>query len=91
MNVIMVDWKEGAVGPDYYEAHLNTKVTGEKTAQFIYKSGVDPATVHCIGHSLGAHTCGHVGKNIKLNRITGLDPAGPLFGDSNRLRSTDAE
>merc|ERR1712241_347799 len=47
---------------------------------------VDPSSIHCIGHSLGAHLCGHTGRNIalygnigKIARITGLDPAGPGF------------
>ena len=40
--------------------------------------------VHCIGHSLGAQTCGLSGKdliqdNLKYDRISGLDPAGPMF------------
>ena len=38
---------------------------------------------HCIGHSLGAHICGLSGKlmdeETKWDRISGLDPAGPLF------------
>ena len=43
--------------------------------------------VHCIGHSLGAQTCGLSGKDLiqlggsklKYDRISGLDPAGPGF------------
>ena len=41
---------------------------------------------HCIGHSLGAHICGISGKllsqqssGLKWDRISGMDPAGPLF------------
>ena len=39
---------------------------------------------HCVGHSLGSHTCGFAGKNfpklgLRMSRISGLDPAGPLF------------
>ena len=54
--------------------------------------------VHCIGNSLGAHICGFTGKLIKhklkqkqgtpkitsiLDRISALDPAGPLFFNDN--------
>jgi len=67
---------------------------------------------HCIGHSLGAHVCGLTGKMLneqsaipKWNRISGLDPAGPLFfndasffeihcaqcTEASRLNGTDAE
>ena len=43
--------------------------------------------VHCIGHSLGGQACGLSGKHLietggdklKYDRISGMDPAGPLF------------
>lgn len=43
------------------------------------------ADVHVIGHSLGGHVAGYVGKRVvekaaaKLTRMTLLDPAAPMF------------
>ena len=38
--------------------------------------------VNISGHSLGAQTCGFLGKSFKnLTSIIGLDPAGPIFED----------
>lgn len=43
-------------------------------------------SIHCVGHSLGAHICGYAANEIKrrgadwkIRRITGLDPAQPCF------------
>ena len=30
----------------------------------------------CLGHSLGAHVCGFMGKTTSVDRIIGMDPAG---------------
>lgn len=79
-NVVIVNWIAGA-GPPYTQAVANTRLVGAMTArlasQLINVGGVDPSRMHCIGHSLGAHTCGYVGYFLKhsyentLGRITG--------------------
>ena len=50
----------------------------------------------CVGHSLGSHVCGFMGKEIKkiqgncfkLNKIIGMDPAGPIFELDAQLSNT---
>lgn len=94
VNVIMVNWKQGAQAPDYFSAASNTRQVGEKIAKFITDSRITTSRVHCIGHSLGAHVCGFAGKNLRIGRISGMDPAGPLFKgqiSSSRLDYTDAD
>ncbi|CAF0802103.1 unnamed protein product [Brachionus calyciflorus] len=93
-NVVLIDWKEGAVGPNYFEAVKNVEITARKVGEFLRDSKIDLSKVHCIGHSLGAHTCGFVGKFNKIRRITGMDPAGPLFfgrKSTRRLDKSDAD
>ena len=79
----------------YYQAAANTRYMGVSVARvlssFMDKLSIltnhanHPLGFHCIGHSLGAHICGFSGQTLKtishivLNRISGLDPAGPMF------------
>lgn len=79
-NVVIVNWIGGA-GPPYTQAVANTRLVGAMTARLAYQlievGGINPAKMHCIGHSLGAHTCGYVGYTLRqryeynLGRITG--------------------
>nr|XP_050038078.1 lipase member I-like [Dermacentor andersoni] len=56
---------------------------------------LEPKNIHVIGFSLGAQAAGFCGRHFynatkeKLGRITGLDPAGPLFTTSNAALSKD--
>jgi len=68
----------------YPAALPNVQIVGQRVADFIRFLGVDPSNVHIVGHSMGAHIAGVAGGLVKqqqsqpVNRITGLDPAGPL-------------
>merc|ERR1712080_192708 len=62
--------------------------------------GVDLSSIHLIGHSLGAHVVGFIGKEVqsmglgKVDRITGLDPAKPFFElatPRDRIDRSDAQ
>ncbi|XP_022917680.1 endothelial lipase-like [Onthophagus taurus] len=87
-SVIAVDWKDLA-DDGYIDAIVAASNVAEKLSKEILdvskKYSIDLGKVHIIGHSLGAHIAGYVGKSIiesqgeKIGRITGLDPAGPGF------------
>jgi len=72
----------------FYVAEVVPTV-GQIVAFFIERlvntTDISLQSLHCIGHSLGAHVCGFAGKAIhankqdKIGRITGLDPAWPGF------------
>ena len=84
-NIIVVDWQYYARDNVYAQAAANTRSVAAFTSQFIdqlvRKNAVDYTRLWCIGHSLGAHLCGHIGiKTLdRIHRITGLDPAGLCF------------
>ena len=81
------------INENYRKAAANTKVIGAHLSKLA--SVLDSTTVHCIGHSLGAHTCGYFGQDFKkLDSIIALDAAGPVFDrntDSNKLSKDDAK
>lgn len=86
MNVVVIDWGVCARLLNYNKAASNTRTVGAQTAQvftnLINSTGGSATRMWCMGHSLGAHVCGHTGMHMKiaqLDRVTGLDPAGPLF------------
>ncbi|XP_017785625.1 PREDICTED: pancreatic lipase-related protein 2-like [Nicrophorus vespilloides] len=99
-NVILLDAQRMEAGPWYLTAARNTRVVGEYTAAFIdylVSRGLYLPSLHLIGLSLGAQMAGVCGQNVKsgrIQRITGLDPAGPLFTKwprSLKLDKGDAE
>ncbi|CRK95612.1 CLUMA_CG009071, isoform A [Clunio marinus] len=101
-SVILVDWSPIAALPWYSNTVENTPRVGRYVARFLkflIKYGIPSENIHVIGFSLGAEVAGFAGKTLKergilLPRITGLDPAMPLFtgGDTNtHLSAGDAK
>uniref|UniRef100_A0A1I8NTB7 Lipase domain-containing protein n=1 Tax=Stomoxys calcitrans TaxID=35570 RepID=A0A1I8NTB7_STOCA len=87
-NIFLVDWKDAA-SLDYYSSRKAVgsvgKHLGHMLDKFFKKHEIDLTEVHIIGHSLGAHIAGNIGRyfNGSLGRVTGLDPALPLFWPSS--------
>ncbi|XP_029385069.1 lipase member H isoform X1 [Echeneis naucrates] len=98
MNVIVVDWNKGAANLNYFTAVTYTREAARNLTGFIMtmeEEGAALSSLHLIGVSLGAHLAGFVGANLKgkIGRITGLDPAGPMFTSTTpeeRLDPSDA-
>lgn len=98
-SVVIVDWGEGS-SPPYGQAVSNIRLVGVITAHImnmIYQqlNLKNMENVHMLGHSLGAHLSGYAGYTLQkyfglqMGRITGMDPAEPLFTDSDTLVSLD--
>ncbi|XP_075676898.1 uncharacterized protein LOC113799451 isoform X2 [Dermatophagoides pteronyssinus] len=98
-NIINVDWQNGSKLPNYVQAAANTQLVGKQIARLIRKIerlyNVPPSRFHLIGFSLGAHVAGFAGQEVaNISRITGLDPASPLFEGypaNVRLDPSDAQ
>ncbi|CAH0693560.1 unnamed protein product [Chilo suppressalis] len=98
-NVVCVDWEGGATMPNYLRAAANTRLVGKQLAMLLQglAEHIDLRfeDVHLIGFSLGAHVAGFAGSELRnISRITGLDPAGPLFEFQDpraRLDRSDAK
>ncbi|CAG2120781.1 unnamed protein product, partial [Medioppia subpectinata] len=75
MNLIVVDWENGAQLPNYVQAAANTQLIGKQIALLIrminFNKGLAPEDYHLIGFSLGAHVAGFTGMEISnISRIT---------------------
>ena len=98
-HVITVDWRNAAaVDWKHFETtyFAPAAFTKEKAAPAIKNLLILLKTLNpvitCIGHSLGAQTCGALGRemkrvDMKIDTIHGLDPAGPCFDKTNTLLS----
>ncbi|CAK1549406.1 unnamed protein product [Leptosia nina] len=94
INFLLLDWEKeansglGGVILEYPTSGvLNAKTIGKELGDnllVLSDNGVNLGDVHLIAHSLGAHLMGYAGKRVNqkkksIGRITGLDPAGPLY------------
>ncbi|CAN8020199.1 unnamed protein product [Ixodes persulcatus] len=103
-NVIIVDWEGGAKTLNYIKAAGNTALVGREISLLLqrliksHQGALRPADIHLIGFSLGGQAVGFAGRHFQkdtrslIGRITALDPAGPLFDDTEvSVSSKDAE
>ncbi|XP_062402517.1 hepatic triacylglycerol lipase-like [Sardina pilchardus] len=100
LNVLVCNWIPLAQRFYPVAAH-NARRVGQEVALLLEwmqdKGLVSLGNVHLVGFSLGAHVCGFAGQffsgSRRLGRITGLDPAGPMFEGrpaADRLSPDDA-
>ncbi|XP_026315649.1 inactive pancreatic lipase-related protein 1-like isoform X2 [Hyposmocoma kahamanoa] len=99
-NIISVDYNPLASGRCYIQGAHNAKLVGMCIAQLVdelvQNHGFNLSLIHPIGFSLGGQIAGFIGNYLKsgrLYRITGLDPALPMFwtfDDSKKLDAGDA-
>ncbi|KAJ8960020.1 hypothetical protein NQ318_009456 [Aromia moschata] len=100
VNIICVDWSNGASLPNYVKASANTRLVGKQLSLLlrglVEKNGLSMRNTHLIGFSLGAHIAGFAGADLgNLSRITayrssihdttGQTPASIVMGRELRL------
>jgi pancreatic lipase-related protein 1/phosphatidic acid-selective phospholipase A1 len=82
-NAIIVGWEGGSQQLWYPQSASDTRTVGAEIGlvaqNAMANAGTTTANLYCNGHSLGGHVCGHAGTWEHFGRITGMDPAGPLF------------
>ena len=82
-NVLILDWSVMSADWTYYFAASYVPHLGDELGEMLGRvllgdAGVSPADVHLMGHSLGAHVAGHIGRKMeetggkgKVARVTG--------------------
>ncbi|KAJ3663790.1 hypothetical protein Zmor_008016 [Zophobas morio] len=87
-NIVIVDWAPLSHAI-YTEARIHTGVVGRQLTRFCMflakSTGINMSSVHMIGHSMGAQIAAFAGHRLQydmnqtIDRISGLDPAAPLY------------
>lgn len=98
INVIVADWSKVAKG-EYLIVKSQMpevgKFIGEFLTNFTNTVNYPLSNFKLVGHSLGAHIAGIVGKQFNGNipQIVGIDPAGPFINknEGHHLAKTDAK
>lgn len=97
INVWFFDWSQLVKEPCYFPGVFNVKYAGQCLASFVKALGKPEDNLHVIGFSLGGHVAGLAANYLRpysIPRITGLDPALPLFigyGSQKRLSPDDGK
>lgn len=101
-NVVILDWSK--YNNEYLSAVGFTRTIGDMLGAQLFKmygnSSFD--NIHLLGHSLGAHMAGFMGKQVislsggtkQIGRITAWEPAMPLYvpyNPANALSKNDAK
>ncbi|XP_025200902.1 pancreatic triacylglycerol lipase-like isoform X2 [Melanaphis sacchari] len=101
LNVISVDYKELVREPCYPQSVYNVPLVSKCTTMllkqlFKLRKDLSFDNLHLVGFSLGAQVASQIGRQMNgtIQRITGLDPARPLFGkifNTEVLKKSDAQ
>jgi len=94
--VIRVDWGPHDVDDflqDFADARYAGKAIGlvlDNIDNQLKRRPMKRLYKHCVGFSLGGQVCGFAGEHAKevgkpLDRISGVDPAGPLYNPDNTV------
>ena len=82
-NILVLDWSWIASDWTYYIAAQDVPLLGDTLGEtlgniLVTELDVSPSSIHCVGHSLGAHNVGHIARKIaqvggkgKVARVTG--------------------
>lgn len=98
-NCITMDWGAGAQTGNYLAARNRVQPSGTVAGNLLrlisIETGAELTSMSAIGHSLGAHVAGFIGKALgnRLGSVVALDAALPLFNINNpggRVALTDA-